>query len=101
MHTTDLFQAALGLVPPWTVSRVEFSPTDAGASSQLDLHLDLDIPRPVNSLTVRECSASATPVATTGARLVVPASALHPVPGIRPAGASLGTFGTATPSSGR
>jgi len=39
MNTTELFQLALGLAPPWYVKRLEFSETDSG-KSQLDIYLD-------------------------------------------------------------
>lgn len=38
MNTTQLFQLALGLVPPWYVEKIEFSTTDEG-DSQLDIFL--------------------------------------------------------------
>lgn len=40
MDTNLLFQAALGLAPPWTVDRVTFDPKGGEGRGQLDIHLD-------------------------------------------------------------
>jgi transposase len=40
METRDLFQAALGLTPPWQVSDVSFEKDDDGGRSQLQIRVD-------------------------------------------------------------
>lgn len=42
MHTTALFQAALGLTSPWKVERVEFDAEAADGRGRLDLHIDFE-----------------------------------------------------------
>ncbi len=55
MHTNALFQAALGLVPPWMVADVTFDPQAADGRGQLDLRLDF----PAGSrFACPECSAA-------------------------------------------
>ena len=55
MRDTDLFQAALGLSPPWVVSRSEF---DADLK-QLDLHIDFS---PGSRFACASCGADGCPV---------------------------------------
>lgn len=40
MDTTKLFDAALGLIPPWQVEAAEFRPGTPATRGQLDLRID-------------------------------------------------------------
>ncbi len=53
MHTTALFQAALALSDPWSVSAVEFDPDGADGRGQLDVQIDF---RRGGRLPCPECS---------------------------------------------
>jgi hypothetical protein len=66
MRDTDLFRLALGIEPPWVVTKSDFD----AAAKRLDIHLDF-----AKSLPLRRQGAAGSPVRDAALRAVRPTTA--------------------------